>query len=252
MHTLPISPVPRESIATSSAPGVHTSKIQSICVFCGSRMGVNPVFSKAGSALGAAIGKAGLGLIYGGGVSGLMGTIATAAIEAGGRVTGVVPKFLMERERMHERVHELLVVENMHARKSAMCERADAFVAMPGGIGTLEELVEQMTWLQLGRHCKPVVLVDIAAFWQPLLSLLNHMASSGFLPGDALSPMVCSDVEDVLPLLGAATTPKRAVSLASYAHAKRVDWQVTTELVEVGAETSRHDVYVCGASALDK
>jgi uncharacterized protein (TIGR00730 family) len=254
MITLPSSPASRPSVAVASALGAHPPRIQNICVFCGSRMGSNPVFSTAGSALGTLIGNAGLGLIYGGGVSGLMGTIATAAIEAGGRVTAIVPRFLSEREQMHEGVHELIVVEDMHARKSAMCERADAFVAMPGGIGTLEELVEQMTWLQLGRHRKLVVLADIAAFWQPLLFLLDHMESSGFLPNDGLSPLVCSDIENILPLLGAATTPtpRRTVSLSSDARAQRVDRQIKTELVEVGAQTSRHDVYVCGASALDQ
>jgi uncharacterized protein (TIGR00730 family) len=254
MITLPGSSVSRQSIAADSAPGVHPPKIQRICVFCGSRRGANPAFTTAGALLGTLIGNAGLGLIYGGGVSGLMGTIATAAVEAGGHVTAVVPRFLMEREQMHERVHELIVVEDMHARKSAMCERADAFVAMPGGIGTLEELVEQMTWLQLGRHRKPLVLVDIAAFWQPLLSLLYHMESSGFLSHDDFAPLICSNIESVLPLLGALTTPtlRQSVPLSSSAHGKRVDRQVRTELVEVGAQTSRHDVYVCGASALDR
>lgn len=147
----------------------------SVCVYCGSAHGSDPAFADAAVALGRALAEAGIGLVYGGGDVGLMGTIARSVLDHGGRVTGIIPSFLKERENMILDAQETIVVPDMHTRKRLMFERADAFVALPGGIGTLEELVEQMTWAQLGRHDKPILILDIAGFWRPLLTLLAHM-----------------------------------------------------------------------------
>lgn len=125
--------------------------------------------------------EAGIGLVYGGGGLGLMGELARTVMAHGGRVTGIIPTFLSRKERMLRDVHELIVVEDMHQRKKLMFDRSDAFVALPGGIGTLEELVEQLTWAQLGQHTKPIVLLNIEGFWAPLLELLHHMRREGFI-----------------------------------------------------------------------
>jgi uncharacterized protein (TIGR00730 family) len=127
---------------------------------------------------------AGIGLVYGGGGLGLMGELARAVLAHGGRVTGIIPAFLSKRERMLRDVTELIVVDDMHQRKKLMFDKSDAFVALPGGIGTLEELVEQLTWAQLGRHTKPIVLVNIDSFWEPLLALLRHMSEEAFIRPD--------------------------------------------------------------------
>jgi len=125
--------------------------------------------------------EAEIGLVYGGGSVGLMGTLARTVLDHGGQVTGIIPDFLRDRERMFDDVTELIVTEDMHERKMAMFERAEAFVALPGGIGTLEELVEQLTWAQLGQHEKPVLLANIEGFWQPLIDLLEHMRDERFI-----------------------------------------------------------------------
>lgn len=155
--------------------------VRNVCVYCGSGRGRNPAYHSAARDLGQALAAAGLGLVYGGGSLGLMGAVADAARADGGRVTGIIPGFLSAREKPLPDIDELMVVDNMHDRKMAMFERSDAFVALPGGIGTLEELVEQLTWSQLGQHNKPVVLANIDGFWSPFLALLAHMREETFI-----------------------------------------------------------------------
>jgi uncharacterized protein (TIGR00730 family) len=188
-------------------------EIRSICVFCGSASGKDPAFEAAAVALGRALARAGIRLVYGGGSIGLMGTVAREVLAGGGTVLGVIPKFLVDREVMLPQVTELIVTEDMHQRKRIMFEQADAFVALPGGIGTLEEVVEQMTWVQLGQHAKPIVLVDIAGFWGPLAGLLDHMKASGFIrPGFEVSYAVAPDVDAVLPAVHAGAKPPSAAA----------------------------------------
>jgi uncharacterized protein (TIGR00730 family) len=181
-------------------------EIRTICVYCGSGRGSEPVFGEAAAGLGRAMAESGIGLVYGGGNVGLMGELARSVLDHGGHVTGIIPDFLKNRERMLDDVQETIVVADMHTRKRLMFERSDAFVALPGGIGTLEELVEQMTWSQLGRHDKPILLLDTKGFWQPLLLLLEHMRDFGFIrEGLDLSYLVADRVDDVLPMLRAAS-----------------------------------------------
>ena len=176
--------------------------LNSVCVYCGSGLGSNPVHADAARILGRAMADAGVRLIYGGGSVGLMGTIARAVLDAGGMVTGIIPNFLQSRERPMADLSELIVTENMHARKMLMFERADAFVALAGGVGTLEELVEQMTWAQLGRHRKPVLLANIEGFWNPLVRLLDTMRKEQFIRTDLEVPCLVADrAEDILPML---------------------------------------------------
>src|SRR6056297_150145 len=158
-----------------------TSQVRAVCVYCGSGPGTNPLYVDAARKIGEGIAGAGMELIYGGGSLGLMGETARATLANGGRVTGIIPSFLSEKERMLRDVDELIVVDDMHQRKMLMFDRADAFVALPGGIGTLEELVEQLTWSQLGQHGKPIVIANIAQFWSPFLALLEHMRSEQFI-----------------------------------------------------------------------
>lgn len=182
-----------------------TSASLSLCVYCGSALGRDERFVAAANYLGAAIGARGGRLVYGGGDNGLMGRVARATLAAGGEVTGIIPRFLHKREHMLTDAQELVVVSDMHERKRLMFERADAFVALPGGVGTLEELVEQMTWAQLGRHVKPIVIADIGGFWRPLLSLLAHMRENGFIRAEyELRYLVAERIEDVFPMIDAA------------------------------------------------
>lgn len=178
------------------------SEISSLCVYCGSAPGSDPAFVEAASALGRAMAAGGIRLVYGGGNIGLMGTVARAVLDNGGQVTGIIPEFLKTRERMLADVHDLVVVPDMHTRKRIMFERADAFVALPGGVGTLEELVEQLTWSQLGRHRKPILIADIAGFWRPFLALVDHMRDQGFVrPGFDVTYLVTDRIRDVIPML---------------------------------------------------
>ena len=180
--------------------------IRPICVYCGSGQGADPVFTAAARLLGQMMAKAGIRLVYGGGRIGLMGEVARSVLDAGGMVTGIIPQFLKAREVMLADAQELHVVEDMHARKKLMFDKADAFIALPGGIGTLEELVEQLTWAQLGRHEKPILIANINGFWRPLLSLLAHMRESGFVrPGLEVKYLVAGRIEDALEMLLAAT-----------------------------------------------
>jgi len=158
-----------------------TKKILSVCVYCGSSSGNNPVYADAAKALGRALVEHNLSLVYGGGHVGLMGIVADAVLDAGGEVTGVIPKALLDTEVGHDHLTRLLVVKDMHERKALMAEHADGFIAMPGGIGTLEELFETLTWAQLGFHEKPIGLLNVAGFYDPLIEFLRHQTSQGFL-----------------------------------------------------------------------
>jgi len=176
--------------------------LQTVCVYCGSGAGRNPAFAEAARALGETLAKAGVGLVYGGGDLGLMGAVARSVLEHGGHVTGIIPGFLSAREHMLVEAQELIVVDDMHQRKHLMFERSDAFVALPGGIGTLEEFVEQLTWTQLGRHKKPIVLANIDGFWNPLLALFETMTGEGFIRnGFELKMTVAERIEDILPAI---------------------------------------------------
>ena len=181
------------------------SKIKTVCVYCGSGPGTDPRFVEAAIALGKAMAESGIRLVYGGGSIGLMGAVATSVLDHGGTVTGIIPGFLTARENALRRVQELIVTPDMHERKRLMFEHSDAFVALPGGIGTLEELVEQLTWQQLGRHSKPVLLANIEGFWEPLLALLAHMRETQFIRQSlAVDILKAERVEDILPRLQAA------------------------------------------------
>ena len=183
------------------------NKIRTVCVYCGSGPGTNPRFVEAAIALGKALAENGIRLVYGGGSIGLMGAVATSVLDHGGAVTGIIPGFLTSRENALTRVQEMIVTPDMHERKRLMFERSDAFVALPGGIGTLEELVEQLTWQQLGRHAKPILIANIAGFWEPLLGLLTHMRATQFIrPTLAIEILKAERVEDILPRLQAAAT----------------------------------------------
>ncbi len=203
-------------VSHSKAP---MTSIRSICVYCGSGFGADPVFVESAAELGREMAERGISLVYGGGNVGLMGTVARSVLDHGGHVTGIIPDFLKSREKMLDEIQETIVVSDMHTRKRLMFEKADAFVALPGGIGTLEELVEQMTWAQLGRHTKPILLFSARGFWKPLLTLLAHMREQGFIrPGLELNYLVAERVEEVVPMVEAA--------------ARRVGLQADTDLIE--------------------
>ena len=155
--------------------------MKSLCVFCGSSPGLRPAYRAAASDLGKLLAKRRVTLVYGGGNIGLMGTVADSCMAAGGEVVGVIPKALLDKEHGHRGITRLEVVANMHERKARMAELADGFLALPGGIGTVEELFEVMTWSQLGIHSKPIALVNVAGFFDPLLALLDHTIAEGFV-----------------------------------------------------------------------
>jgi uncharacterized protein (TIGR00730 family) len=196
---------------------IDLSKIRTVCVYCGSGPGTNPHFSESAEALGKIFAENGIRLVYGGGSLGLMGAIATSVLDHGGMVTGIIPDFLTARENALCRVQEMVVTPDMHERKRLMFERSDAFVALPGGIGTLEELVEQLTWQQLGRHSKPVLLANIDGFWEPFFALLSHMRSTQFIRAGLTVDILKADrVEEILPCLRAAASrvPEDAKQMA--------------------------------------
>jgi uncharacterized protein (TIGR00730 family) len=181
------------------------NQIKTVCVYCGSGSGSNPRFVEAAIALGKEFAENNIRLVYGGGSVGLMGAVAKSVLDHGGTVTGIIPDFLANRERMNPNLTELVITPDMHERKRLMFERSDAFVALPGGVGTLEELVEQMTWQQLGRHTKPVLLANIDSFWEPLIALLTHMRANQFIrPALDVEVLKAERVEDILPRLRAA------------------------------------------------
>lgn len=176
--------------------------LSNVCVYCGSGTGVEPAYADSAIILGKALADAHIRLVYGGGSVGIMGILARTVLDHGGQVTGIIPKFLEDREQVFSDVSELIVTQDMHERKMLMFERSQAFVALPGGIGTLEETVEQLTWGQLGQHEKPVVLANIAGFWQPLIDLIDHMRLQQFIDlGRDVQIMVSERPEDIVPLL---------------------------------------------------
>ncbi|HXQ50108.1 MAG TPA: TIGR00730 family Rossman fold protein [Stellaceae bacterium] len=185
--------------------------IKRIAVFCGSSGRVDEIYRAAATRLGVVLATSGIELIYGGGRVGLMGLLADAALASGGRVTGIIPTHLRDREVGHGGLNELIVVDSMHDRKRAMFERADAFVTLPGGLGTMDETLEIITWKQLTLHDKPILLVDVAGYWAPFLELLDHFVASGFA-GRATHQLyrVVARIEDVLPALAAAPEPQLA------------------------------------------
>ena len=173
---------------------------QNVCIFCGSLSGNKMEYARVSQTLGKSIADEGLGLVYGGGQVGLMGEIAQSVLDNGGYVTGIIPAFLRNKEVALENVQDLIVTNNMHERKYHMCEKSDAFIALPGGIGTLEELVEQLTWVQLQRHSKPIVLANLNNFWHPFLDLLNHMRDEGFIRDGLYEAFeICDEVEHIVP-----------------------------------------------------
>lgn len=187
-------------------PGLKT-----VCVYCGSGAGQNPAFAEAAQALGESLAAANVGLVYGGGDLGLMGIVARAVLDHDGHVTGIMPHFLRDRERLLIDVHELIIVDDMHKRKHLMFQKSDAFVALPGGLGTLEEFVEQLTWTQLGRHKKPIVLVNVHGFWDPLLTLFDKMMGHDFIrTGFELKMAVAENANEVLPVIRRAMQATRA------------------------------------------
>jgi len=189
------------------------SRIKAVCVYCASGPGTSPAFVAAAKTFGRILAENGIRLVYGGGSIGLMGALAGSVLDHGGFVTGVIPDFLIDREHMMERAQERIITRDMHERKRIMFERADAFVALPGGVGTLEELVEQITWAQLGRHKKPILIVNIERFWDPLCALLDHMRKLEFIrAGLAVNLLVAERVEDILPKLveAARAVPEEA------------------------------------------
>ena len=180
----------------------------SICVFCGARFGVTPSARDTAARLGGLLAREGITLVYGGGGVGLMGLLANAALKAGGKVVGVIPRFLLSREAGHPALSETVVVETMHQRKLEMFERADAFVVLPGGLGTLEEFFEVLSWRTLALHTKPIVIVDHGGFWQPLASLLRSVVEGGFADRTHLDVVAfISDLEELLPTLAAMPRP---------------------------------------------
>ena len=178
-----------------------TRLIRSVCVYCGSAIGTDQRYRAAAAELGHELAAAGIAMVFGGGHIGLMGVAADAALAGGGRVIGIIPAALRDRELAHGRVGELVVVDTMHDRKRVMAERSDAFAVLPGGIGTLDEFFEILTWRQLALHDKPIFLVDVAGYWQPLRTLLDHIVAHNFAAD--LVPRLLEIVPDVPTLMAA-------------------------------------------------
>jgi uncharacterized protein (TIGR00730 family) len=199
------------------------SKINALCVYCGSSPGTDPGFVAAAREFGKILAENGVRLIYGGGSIGLMGALADAVLKNGGEATGIIPEFLTVRERPRRLQQELIVTRGMHDRKRTMFERADGFVALPGGLGTLEELVEQLTWAQLGRHKKPILIANINGYWDPLLALIDHMRAVQFVPSELRVDFLVADrVEDILPKLRAAARGVAATETTMAVPAERL------------------------------
>ncbi len=176
--------------------------IRRVCVYCGSSPGHRPVHQETATALGHVLAAAGIELVYGGGRTGLMGAVADAVLDVGGRVTGVIPVGLLDREVAHQGLTELVRVDSMHDRKAVMFDLADAFVVLPGGLGTLEELTETATWSQLGMHAKPMVVVDVEGYWSGLWQILDRSVTEGFMKeANREIPVAVSTVNEVIPAL---------------------------------------------------
>jgi uncharacterized protein (TIGR00730 family) len=182
-------------------------EIKRLCVYCGSSDGADPRYLAAAHELGRGLAARGVDLVYGGGRNGLMGSVADAALAGGGRVTGIIPVHLEHREVAHLGLSELIVVADMHQRKRLMAERADAFAVLPGGVGTLDETIEILSWRQLGLHQKPLFIVDIAGYWSPLAALFEHIVSSRFAA--PLVPESVRFVPDVAALFAAIAEATR-------------------------------------------
>ena len=185
--------------------------MHAVAVFCGSRNGSDPAFARAAEAFGHGLAERRIRLVYGGGGIGIMGVLARAVLRNGGEVTGVIPRFLMELELRHPHLSELVVVDDMHARKRTMFERADAFVVLPGGLGTLDEAMEIITWRQLARHDKPVIALSVAGYWEALRAMVDSVIRHGFADPDAARLFsVVESVEDLFDAIEAGTAPPRA------------------------------------------
>ena len=194
---------------------VMPSPVSAVCVFCGSRFGGDPAYAEAADALGSGLAAAGMRLVYGGGRVGLMGRVADAALAAGANVTGIIPEFLRAREVAHGNVGELVVTDSMHSRKRRMFEMSDAFVTMPGGLGTLDEFFEIVTWRQLGLHNKPILVCDIAGWARTVAGLVAAVVGAGFADGASLDLFeVLPDVPAVLRRLAGAEVPTPAAPAA--------------------------------------
>ena len=180
-------------------------QVARLCVYCGSGVGLDRRYQAAARELGQSLAQAGIELVFGGGRVGLMGVLADAALEAGGRVVGIIPDRLRAAELAHRGASELVITGSMHDRKRLMAERADAFAVLPGGIGTLDETFETLTWRHLGLHDKPVYLVDVAGYWQPLRDLLDHLAAQGFAA--RLVPRLLEIVPSVAELMSMLRHP---------------------------------------------
>jgi uncharacterized protein (TIGR00730 family) len=181
---------------------VTVSNPSSICVFCGARFGADPASRDLAASLGELLAREGITLVYGGGGVGLMGLLANAALKAGGKVAGVIPRFLLQREAGHPALTETVVVETMHERKLQMFERSEAIVVLPGGLGTLEEFFEVLSWRTLGLHSKPIVIIDQGGYWQPLAGLLRSVVEGGFADRTHLDVVAfIEDLSDLLPTL---------------------------------------------------
>ena len=187
--------------------------VERVCVFCGASSGKRAAFAEAARAFGVAAAARGIGVVYGGGKVGLMGAVAEGALGAGGEVVGVIPQELVDRELAHDGLTQLHVVGSLHERKARMADLSDAFVALPGGFGTLDELMEQLTWAQLGIHAKPVGLLDVEGYWAPLIALARHLTEEGFVRESDLGAIAVGDDPGLLlDRLGRLATaePRRA------------------------------------------
>jgi uncharacterized protein (TIGR00730 family) len=183
---------------------VPEKSLSSLCVFCGARFGTDPATRETAMGLGRLLAAEGITLVYGGGGVGLMGLVANAALDAGGRAVGIIPNFLLQREAGHPALTETVVVETMHERKLQMFERSDGFVVLPGGIGTLEEFFEVLSWRTLGLHNKPIVIIDQGGYWEPLAALLRGVVEGGFAERTHLDHVAfVSELKDVLPAIAA-------------------------------------------------
>ena len=172
--------------------------MRSVCVFCGASSGHDPAYALAARRFGEVLAQRGIELVWGAGNVGLMGVLADAVLSHGGRAVGVIPDFMVERELAHTAASEILIVDSMHARKAAMAERADAFVALPGGFGTLDELFEILTWAQLHIHRKPIGLLNVQGFFDPLLAMVQHMSTAGFITARHLALLQMKELPEEL------------------------------------------------------